>query len=454
MNKGRLGLVLISGAPGVGKTIFSTNFCRKWTQGEEEALQQFSMVVFLPLRDNQVQSAKTISDLFYQSPQSVEITDEVVQDVERTKGEGVLFLLDGWDELDHAKSSIFMSLIKKTALSKATVFVTSRPWASREIAEKMLKKDDLHIEILSSPKIQLDRVLKERKWDHSVSNGFKKYLSSNVAVNAAMHAYIVADIAADVFEWSLGANPPLTLPTTITQLYTMYICNLLTKHLVPSSATKTVKDYFEDLPDDVKEQFSFLCEIAYDGLSNRKLVFNDLSPDLQSYGLMRAAKPPLIGEKSQPSYHFIHLSVQEYLAAYHITQLPASNQAELFKKHRQHSSDMFGHFKETLRFVAGLNSLKSIIEDQEQIMQLLQSDQLTLIHWLFETANSEVVSTILKEGVEVRIHTSYSWNPLDFYLIGYCLSISNCPWCLEFSELIGDTDELEMFSQGVNTYIK
>ena len=66
-------LVLIEGAPGVGKTTFSEQYCYKWSQGK--CLNNHILLVLLPLRDNSVRSAKTVSDLF-QHPQ---LTQDIAQ---------------------------------------------------------------------------------------------------------------------------------------------------------------------------------------------------------------------------------------------------------------------------------------------------------------------------------------------------------------------------------------
>ena len=56
-------LVLIEGAPGVGKTTFAWEFCRRWGNGE--ILQHCSLVLLLRLRDKRVREAKILVDLFY-----------------------------------------------------------------------------------------------------------------------------------------------------------------------------------------------------------------------------------------------------------------------------------------------------------------------------------------------------------------------------------------------------
>lgn len=58
-------VVLIEGAPGVGKTTFSWEFYKKWGKGE--ILQDNSLLLLLPLQDNNLKEAKSLSDLFYNS---------------------------------------------------------------------------------------------------------------------------------------------------------------------------------------------------------------------------------------------------------------------------------------------------------------------------------------------------------------------------------------------------
>ena len=86
-------LILIEGAPGVGKTTFSWEFCRKWGKGE--ILQDHSLLFFLPLRDNNLKETKTLSDLFYH-PNS-ELQQAVVQ-VTSNQGQGVAIWLEAWNE--------------------------------------------------------------------------------------------------------------------------------------------------------------------------------------------------------------------------------------------------------------------------------------------------------------------------------------------------------------------
>ena len=86
--------VLLEGAPGVGKTTFSWEFCK--------ILQDHSLLL-LPLRDNNLIEAKTLSDLFYHPNPALK--QAVVHEVTSNQGKGVAICLEAWDELDHKPST-------------------------------------------------------------------------------------------------------------------------------------------------------------------------------------------------------------------------------------------------------------------------------------------------------------------------------------------------------------
>ena len=101
-------LVLIEGAPGVGKTTFSEQFCYKWSQGQR--LTDHKLLVLLPLRDKGVRSAKNVSDLFHH-PQ---LQQAIEEEVEWSGGEGMALWLEAWDELEEdirERSSLFLEYV-------------------------------------------------------------------------------------------------------------------------------------------------------------------------------------------------------------------------------------------------------------------------------------------------------------------------------------------------------
>ena len=440
-------LILIEGAPGVGKTTFSWEFCRKWGRGE--ILQDHSLLLLLPLRDNKLKEAKTLSDLFYH-PNS-ELQRAVVQEVTSNQGQGVAIWLEAWDELDHElreKASVFLDLIYGRILSHTTVFVTSRPWASEYLRENCGHRIFQHMEILTFSKDQIEHYISKAEAEAQPSSfaaKFTDYLSSNPVIKAAMYTPVTAKMAAKVFSWSQHAESPS--PTTMTELFTAFTLKTLVDHLSthPVYHKQQLKvTTFSDLPTDVYKQFQTLCKMAYEGILNRQqLVFSKthLPTGFAPFGLMQEV-PQLYTEGRASSYHFIHLTLQEYLAAIHISLLPSRDQTRQVQQHL-HS----GHFKTTIRFLAGITKLANLSPDITSWLMESGDTKLNYFHFLFEAKDISITTTTLGSD-EMDVYSHYSWTPLDYYVTGHAIAHSSCPWRLNFWSSSIDDEKFALFSQG------
>ena len=165
-------------------------------------------------------------------------------------------------------------------------------------------------------------------------------------------------------------------------------------------------------------------------------------PDLPPHPNTLSEFSGATGKSSVPTYHFNHLTLQEFLAAYWISTLP---QEEISKMVRELSKD--GHFKMTLRFLAGLKGLSVFPGDITE--EMLTEDKLSLFHWLFE-AGEGATADILGSG-EMKVESHYSWNPADYYVTASALVHSNCAWDLDFSSSAMDDEKMELFVRGLCT---
>ena len=420
-------LILIEGAPGVGKTTFSQQFCYKWSQGQR--LSKHKLLVLLPLRDKGVRSAKNVSDLF-PHPQ---LQQAIAEEVEGSGGEGVALWLEGWDELkedSRKKSSLFLDLLHGHVLPKAIIIITSRPWATKNIRESESVRVDQHIEIVTTPDTELQRVLEEKIKPESRAQ-FLDYLKHNLMMKAAMHTPVTANIVADVFQWCGDTESPL--PTTMTGLYTVLICMLLTQH----THSKPIRS-LDEVPEDVKN----LCRLAWQGLvEQQRLTFSSDEVGEKTLGLMRAVKELYGGKDDQLSYHFIHLTLQEFLSAYHITQLPPDKQEQIIREHID-----TGHLTMTVRFIFGLTKPNTLTSSliSHHISSQVGSESSNVFHWLFETGEGKPDGS----GRSVVVGSSYSWSPLDYYVLGHAISQCHFSWELSLSHM-GD-EGMEMLCKGMS----
>ena len=436
-------LILIEGAPGVGKTTFSGEFCHQWSQGK--LLSDHKLLVLLPLRDNRVKSARNVSDLF-QHPQ---LQQAIAEQVERSGGEGVALWLEAWDELQEnkrQKSSVFLDLVHGRVLPKATVIVTSRPWATHNL-KATSSGIDQHIEIVSTPAIQFSRILSQDKVRPDVRAKLRDYVDKNPSVKAAMHTPVTADIVAEVFQWSQDTESPP--PRTTTQLYTTLTCKLLSGKAEGQKPGRMGS--LEEVAAERKGGFVKMCRLAWEGIINQQLTFSsDVVSALggDTLGFMHKVRELHGGEDGQFSYHFIHLTFQEFLSAYYITQLPQDEQDQVIREHIE-----IGHLNMVVRFYFGLTQHNHFTSAMisEHLSQKYR-EPATVYHWLFEAGDR--VPEELGSNKEVSVRSSYSWNPLDYYAVGHCISHYQFQWELYFSRASMGDEGLEMICKGMASNTK
>ena len=448
-------LILIEGAPGVGKTTFSEQFCYKWSQGQR--LKERTLLVLLPLRNNRVKLAKSVSDLFPHP--HFKLQQAIAQEVESTHGEGVALLLEGWDELDEEKrekASIFLDLVHRRALPLATVIVTSRPWASKIIAERLVRQpNSQYIEIITTPTLEFSRVLREKKVDCSNRSKFIDYVMSKPFIKAVMHTPVTANMVVEVFQWSLDIDSPL--PTTMTQLYTSYTCMLLAQHFssVETHRQQSLKiQSLEDLPSDVQQQLQTISLVAWEGILKQQLIFSGRVVK-ETLGLMEAAEELYSEEDHQASCHFTHQMLQEFLAAYYISQLPKDQQQKIINQCMP-----FSHFNDVIKFYFGITrnsafaSLMILRHQKAYTLFGVYRKNACLYSWMYEINDRKFIREVLGPDKSVRVHSTYKWSPLEYYSVGYAIINSLCKWELVFfSSSMGD-EEMEMWCEGVMDHHK
>ena len=136
-------VVVVDGPPGIGKTTLCRKLCNMWAN---EKLTQYDLVLYCPLRNSKIAQATTLADLFVYQCLEVEIV--LAQWIERSHGEGLLIIFDGWDELstELRHSSLAASIIRKDQLAKCSVIVTSRSYASSSLLE--LDSISKHVQVI------------------------------------------------------------------------------------------------------------------------------------------------------------------------------------------------------------------------------------------------------------------------------------------------------------------
>ena len=462
--------ILIEGAPGVGKSTFAWKLCHKWGKGK--LLQQYQLVVLLRLRDKSVRVAKTISDLFrYHDHQ---IQQAAVEEIQRTGGKEVLLLFEGYDELSEelrTESSVFLDIITGRELPEATVLITSRPWASEFLHMECKRHISQHIEILGFTKDNIQSYLESTiPDDPSLLADLKKYISCYPHINSMMYIPLNSAIVVEVYRNS--RRDDTLVPKTMTELYSSLVRSLLLRHLLDHPVHGKKRRWrvrsFNDLPQDVYQQLCELGRIAYEGiLHDQQVIFSDLPEEFETLGLMQCAPELYVDEGTAISYNFLHLTVQEYLAAFHLSQQPVEKQIDHFREYKEVKQQgamlLYGkqrwdtHFHMVLRFLCGVRKfsgypreLLSILYDGDDSASVIRMAPFDTLHWLFEAQDNDVTANVLGSAdIQISEQHGVVVTPFDYFVLGYCAFHSNCTWKIALNMDHSDNEGVEMLTRGV-----
>ena len=440
--------ILIEGAPGIGKSTFSWKLCRKWGKGK--ILQQYELLVMLRLRDNRVRLATDILHLF-RHPDGV-TQEAVAKDIVRRRGKGLLLLLEGFDELPadlRLENSLFMRIITGVKLPEATVMITSRPSASGLLLATCRNDISQHIEIIGFTPEDVQCYITTAFEDNpSLQRGLQEYLSCYPHMKSMMYVPLNCAIVSQVYRNSIQDK---FIPKTMSDLYTSLVRSLLLcylhEHPVHGRKVWRLRS-FSDLPHDVFQQLRELGRIAYEGIvQGQQVIFSDLPSDFDGLGLMQSMNELYVDEGAAVSFSFFHLTLQEFMAAFHLSEQPVERQIEDFQRYssKVRNPVQYGHVQVVLEFLAGLgkfagyptDTVRSILSNSKSSSK----PQITLdgLHWIFEAEGSSSVCEAIGEFIISPLLRLRRLSAFDCFVLGYCVTHSNCPWKIDLEDCgIGD----------------
>ena len=415
--------VVVQGAPGIGKSTFAWKFCRKWAKGK--LYQNYQLVVLLRMRDRRVREAKKLSDLFYTEDQ--ELSQNVAKEIISSGGEGILFLFEGLDELPTtllAEDSLLLNIFQGLSLPEVTLVVTSRPWAVQTLIEKCTEQISRRVEILGFTKEDISRYVSNAFCEEEKKD-IMEYLYTHPQLEAIMHIPLNAAFVVQIYkECKLSQQ---AIPQTLTQLYSALVQGLLIRYMksIPEFSELKIVD-LQSLPEPIKTSFEQLCLLAFMSFTKLtvQVTFTDseaaLYGCLDSLGLMQSSADLSIYSGTTVTHSYLHFTIQEFLAAYHLS-LQALEIQVLF--YETHSNDP--QFVVLLGFLIGLNSrlLKNVNRADSIWIDF------SLLQWLHESQSPEDVARCLGNGEKI-VYQPHYLSPFHIYILTYCLCHSNCKWKL------------------------
>ena len=460
--------ILIDGDAGIGKSTFCTSISEEWANGE--IFQEFELLLLLPLREQEVASAGSLLDLLKVLHPSSKICELVKEYFEEDEGK-FLVIADGWDEVSEEKREEGLFLYKflfGAKYSSVSTLVTSRPFASAPLHLRTCI--DRFAEIRGFDKEHIVEYINS-EFDKKKASQLLEKLGSNPLIESICSVPLNCVIICHLWRELEG-----DLPTTMTRLYTKIILNIINHNIRRISAYENTLNLqtFDDIPKTLQKSWWLLCEFAFQTLKKDQLVFSDeelkhffpqglsLGDDILCFGLLQSSVASLVVGCGR-SYHFLHLTFQEYLAALYLvkqecSQVTVANSlisrlTALFKvpmKQDTRSKGKSGSI--VLWFFFGIVYVFEIFQSsigQRVLTALTDLDEhhspheLVLCHWAFETHNDQFVHIVAN-----RLHGHYPRpNTIhDFTVVVYV--IANTPEC---TNVLIDLYRCNLFDSNVTT---
>ncbi|XP_023193737.1 NLR family CARD domain-containing protein 3-like isoform X2 [Xiphophorus maculatus] len=320
--------VLTKGIAGIGKTVAVQKFTRDWADGK--ANQAFTFVFPFTFRDLNLINEKefTLIDLICYYFEEVECLD--VSDYKSSK---LLFIFDGLDEskfpLNFDQNELcrnatrkttvdilLTNLFKGTLLPKSSVWITTRPAAANKIPPKHINRvtevrgfNDEQKEEYFQKKIS-DKTIAQKVLDHLLSKPLR-------SLYIMCHIPMFCWISATALQSLLVNEDQAELPKTLTEMYMHF--------LIKQTELKNQKDYHGGDTD--RDMIMKLGKLAFEQLQKGNIIFGEedlkeCNIDLKQAAVYSGICTQIIRKESglhkKEVYSFIHLSVQEFLAALYV----------------------------------------------------------------------------------------------------------------------------------------
>ncbi|XP_050963807.1 NACHT, LRR and PYD domains-containing protein 3 isoform X2 [Labeo rohita] len=426
--------VLTKGVAGIGKTVSVQKFILDWAEGKENQDVQF--IFPLPFREINLMKDKTLSlsdllHVFFPETKEMEISSAEYK---------VLFIFDGLDECrlsldfkskvklcnisESASVDVLLTnLIEGNLLPSALIWITSRPAAADLVPSECVHRVT---EVRGFNEPQKQEYFRKRISDKRLANKIISHLKSSRSLYIMCHIPVFCWISATVLEKMLSRAESGEIPKTLTQMYTHF--------LILQTNIKHEKDYEKKVTDE--DMILKLGKLAFQQLVKGNLIFYE--EDLRECGIDETEASVYSGLCTQifreefglyqgKVFSFVHLSIQEHLAALHehlsltfiikniIDQtkgniLSSLNWMGLIYKLHQRAVDEAlqsknGHLDLFLRFLLGLS---------------LESNQTLLRELLTQTGicsyNKEETTDYIKQKIRENL------SPEKFINLFHCLN--------------------------------
>ena len=346
--------ILVVGRPGIGKSVLTTKILHDWANTKDDEFYSGKIAFLIKFRwfgFDQFKNLSLKTFLRYGTGLNEEEFESIYEEVLREPQKAIL-IFDGLDEFNGDLKNcleqslllpndpntciplinLFAKICTGSMLKGATVLVTSRPTTENFYSKLNF---DRSVEIIGFTPDKIEEYV-TKFCENTNKNDLAPKIWSHIRNSSDL--LNLCYIPVNCFIVCITLSDSRALPTTLTELYITAVDHFVRNHsrILKETSSKRILQKLE--------------EMSYCGIKNGQLVFNKqrFDAEMRKSGLVNSLSNPIFPIQTQ--YCFIHLTIQEFLAASHVTKTLEPNAIENFILTNFNNSKW--HL--VLQFIAGL----------------------------------------------------------------------------------------------------
>uniref|UniRef100_A0A8C7MHR5 NLR family CARD domain-containing protein 3-like n=1 Tax=Oncorhynchus kisutch TaxID=8019 RepID=A0A8C7MHR5_ONCKI len=415
--------VLTTGVAGIGKTVSVQKFILDWAEGKENQKLQF--IFPLSFREMNFMKERNHSMMELLHRFVMETKESGISNYDKYN---VLFVLDGLDEcrlpLDFKNNKIcfdvtestsvdvlLTNLIKGNLFPSAFLWITSRPAAANQIPPGCV---DQVTEVRGFNDPQKEEYFRKRISDENLVSRIISHIKISRSIHIMCHIPVFCLISATVFE-NIMKTEKRVMPKTLTEMYMYFLIFQSKQTLVKFEGKEQIDQHWD------KESIMSLGKLAFQQLEIGNLIFYE--EDLKKCGIdVREASvysglcTQIFREETglyqEKVYCFVHLSIQEFMAALYVFLSVVNNNVNLMANPQSTSAKLRNLSIDNRLIDLARSAVDKALESESGHLDLflrfllglsLKSNQTLLRGLLTQTSSSSQTNEMIVKYIKAKI---------------------------------------------------